>query len=105
MSFICVQRVKKKCRDFERDFKKIVVAKNLQDSIIYLNLSNTDIDSFVKDFNNKYNYKIKLTKNYPLLVEFTDGKVTGLVQGEDGNSLSISKMKQFIEIHKIGKTN
>lgn len=94
-----------KCRDFERDFKKIVVAKNLQDSIIYLNLSNTDIDSFVKDFNNKYNYKIKLTKNYPLLVEFTDGKVTGLVQGEDGNSLSISKMKQFIEIHKIGKTN
>ena len=94
-----------KCRDFERDFKKIVVAKNLQDSIIYLNLSNTDIDSFVKDFNNKYNYKIKLTKNYPLLVEFTDGKVTGLVQGENGNSLSISKMKQFIEIHKIGKTN
>ena len=84
-----------KCRDFERDFKKIVVAKNLQDSIIYLNLSNTDIDSFVKDFNNKY----------PLLVEFTDGKVTGLVQGENGNSLSISKMKQFIEIHKIGKTN
>ena len=64
-----------------------------------------DLQNIVKDFNNKYNYKIKLTKNYPLLVEFTDGKVTGLVQGEDGNSLSISKMKQFIEIHKIGKTN
>lgn len=94
-----------KCRNFEKDFKRLIVQKDLQDSIIYLNLSDSDISKFVDDFNNKYKYKIKLTNNYPLLVEFTDGKVTGLVAGEKGNNLSITKMKQFIELHKIGKTN
>lgn len=94
-----------KCRSFEKEFKKLVVQENLQDSIIYLNLSDTDVDSFITDFNNKYKYKIKLTNNYPLLVEFTDGKVTGLIEGENNKTLTISKTKQFIEIHKIGKTN
>lgn len=94
-----------KCRSFEKDFKKLVEKKNLQDSIIYLNLSDTDVDSFITNFNNNYKYKIKLTKNYPLLVEFTDGKVTGLIEGENNKALTISKAKQFIEIHKIGKTN
>lgn len=93
------------CRSFEEDFKKFVVKKNLQDVIIYLNLSDSDIDSFVNSFNEKYKYKIKLTKNYPLLVEFTDGKVTGIVQGSKEKRLTLTKVKNFIDINKIGKTN
>ena len=94
-----------KCRIFEKDFKKIIVSNNLQDSIIYLNFSDSDIDKFISEFNNNYKYKIKLTKNYPLLVEFVDGNVTGIVQGDNDKVLSITKMKQFIELHQIGKTN
>ena len=93
------------CRSFEKDFKKFVVKKNLQDTIIYLNLSDADIDGFVNNFNEKYKYKIKLTKNYPLLVEFADGKVTGIVQGSKDKKLTLTKVKNFIDINKIGKTN
>ncbi len=94
-----------KCRLFEKDFKKLIKKNNLQDKIIYLNLSNADVKTFVDDFNNKYNYKIKLTDNYPLLVEFIDGNVVGIVQGDEDKRLSITKVKQFIDLHQIGKTN
>ncbi len=91
------------CRYFEKDFKKFIVKNNLQDSIIYLNLSNTDIDKFITNFNNNYTYKVKLTKNYPALVEFSDGKITGLIEGEENKKLSITKVSQFIELHHITK--
>ena len=91
------------CRNFEKDFKKIVIQKELQDSIIYLNLSNADIESFINDFNNKYNYKIKLNENYPALVEFNDGKITSLLEGEDNMPLTISKARSFIELNHIGE--
>ena len=92
-----------KCRSFEKDFKKFIKSKNLEDEIIYLNLSDADIDEFVESFNNKYSYKVKLTSDYPLLVEFTDGRVTGLIQGEKNNPLTIKRVKEFVEINKIGK--
>ena len=46
------------CRDFEKDFKKLVIKKEYTDKIVYLNLSGLDQEKFVEDFNNKYNFKI-----------------------------------------------
>ena len=90
------------CRAFEKDFKKLIVKKNLQNNIIYLNLSDVDINTFVTNFNDSYHYKIKLTENYPAIVEFTDGKVTGLLEGTTDNRLTITKVDQFIDLHQIG---
>ena len=101
--YMCTSK-DEKCRSFEKEFKKFVIRKDLQNDIIYLNLSDTDIDSFVENFNARYEYKVKLTSGYPLLVEFTDGKVTGLIEGEKDEPLTMTKVKQFIEINKIGKT-
>lgn len=91
------------CRNYEKDLKKLVETENLQETIVYLNLTNLDIDKFIEDFNNKYPHKIKLTKNYPTLVIFEDGKIINSLQGKENEKLTISKTKQFIEINKIGE--
>ena len=91
------------CRNFEKDFKKIIKSKDLQETIIYLNLSNLDQEKFVDDFNKKYPHRIKLTSAYPALVVFEEGKIINLLQGKQSEILTIIKTKQFIEIHKIGE--
>lgn len=91
------------CRNFEKDFIKLIKRKNLQDEIVYLNLSNVDQDTFVNNFNTKYNFKIALTTNYPAIVIFEDGKIVSILQGTTDEELTISKTKQFIEINKIGE--
>lgn len=91
------------CRNYEKDFKKLIKSKELQDIIVYLNLSNTDQEKFVKDFNDKYNYRVKLTSTYPAIVVFEEGKVINLLQGKKEEQLTVVKTKQFIELHKIGE--
>lgn len=91
------------CRNYEKDFKKLVENNNLQDTIIYLNLSNVNISEFVDNFNNSYNYKVKLTSSYPALVIFEEGRVVNLLQGSDEEALTVTKTKQFIDINKIGE--
>lgn len=90
-----------RCRDFEKDLKKLIKKENLQNSIIYLNLSEEDLEHFVTNFNNTYKYKVKLKGNYPALVEFTDGKITGLVEDSEKSHLTITKVEQFLELHHI----
>lgn len=92
-----------KCRNFEKDFKKLLNKKNLQESFIYLNLSNTNQESFIKSFNEKYPYKIALTENYPAIVIFEDGKISNLLQKNKDEELTMSQVKQFIELNKIGE--
>lgn len=89
------------CRNYEKDFKKLVQKKELKDSIIYLNLSNLNQDDFVNDFNSKYEFKNKLTTNYPAFVIFEDGAVTGLLQGRENKELTISSTKQFLELNDV----
>ncbi len=91
------------CRNFEVEFKKYIQKYNLQNTIIYLNLSDTNTTEFVNNFNEKYNYKLKLTENYPALVEFTDGKVTSLIEGSEDNTLTISKVDDFMKINYIAQ--
>ena len=86
------------CRHYEKDFKKYIEKESVQDKIVYLNLSSTDLDQFVNDFNSKYKYKQKLVKNIPALVSFSDGKVDALLQEKKDKKLSISKTKHFLDI-------
>lgn len=86
------------CRFFEKDFKKYIQREQKKDEIVYLNLSNTDIDKFVESFNKDYKYKHKLNKRFPAFVSFTDGKVTAILQEKKDNKLSVSKTKHFLDI-------
>lgn len=89
------------CRDFEKDFKKLVEQDELQESVIYLNLSNIKAKDFVETFNNTYSYKRQLKVNYPAFVVFEDGKVKNILQADEDDELSISEVEQFIELNRI----
>lgn len=92
------------CRSFERKFKKLLKKKdNYANQIIYLNLTDIDQENFIDSFNNRYQYKAKLTNEYPAFVIFEDGKLTRILQGSKNKPLTISKVKQFLEINKIGE--
>ena len=93
------------CSNYEKDLKKLIESKELQNNIIYVNLSNVDINSFVENFNNTYKYKKKLTTNYPALVIFEDGEVSSILQGSNDKKLTVSKTKQFIELNNIGSND
>lgn len=92
-----------KCRNYEKDLKKVVQQKNLQEAIVYLNLSTLNQTEFVDSFNSKYPYKISLSTEYPALVVFEEGKVSNLLQGNSDQKLTITKTKQFIDINNIGE--
>lgn len=87
------------CRNFEKNFKKYVNKNDLNDSIVYLNITNIDKQQFINDFNNKYNYKGKLTGNYPAFVSFKDGKINSVLQATDNKNLSLSKVDSFLDLN------
>jgi len=92
-----------KCRSYEKDFKKLIEKEELHDSIIYLNLSNMELDEFVNNFNSKYKSKRELTTNYPAFVIFEDGKVVEMLQGKKNAGLSISRTKNFLELNGVSE--
>lgn len=89
------------CRDYEKDLKKLVQKEELQNAIIYVNLSNVNRDEFVETFNAKYPYKNSLKKNYPAFVVFGDGEVSSILQADKGERLTLSETEQFIKINRI----
>ena len=91
------------CRNYEKDLKKIIETQELQDDIIYVNLTDVDINNYVDDFNNTYKFKKKLTTNYPALIVYEEGKITSILQGDEKKKLTVSKTKQFLELNNIGK--
>ena len=91
------------CRDFEKDFKKLVIKKEYTDKIVYLNLSGLDQEKFVEEFNNKYKFKVKLTTDYPAIVMFEDGKISSLLQENDKRDFTISTVKDYLELYMIGE--
>ena len=101
MIYICTAS-NETCRKYEKDLKKYVNREHLQETIIYLNILEEEKKSFTEDFNNKYTKKLKLKENYPALVIFEEGKETHLLQGKENEKLTITKTKQFMDLHKIG---
>ena len=92
------------CRKYESKLIKIIQKYELENYMIYLNLSDIDRNEFVDSFNDKYKYKKgKLTTYYPAIVVFNEGKITNMLQGSKDKKLTIEKTKSFIEINKIGE--
>ncbi len=91
------------CRTFEKSFKKLLKKKDYNDEIIYLNLTDLDQEEFVNSFNQKYPYKEDITSHYPVFVLFDDGKVIGILQGTEEKPLTVSKVKNFLELNEIGE--
>lgn len=91
------------CRDFEKDLKKLVVKEEYTDKMVYLNLSGLEQDKFVEEFNNKYAFKKKLTISYPAVVIFEDGKISALLQGNSERNITVTNVKDFLELNNIGE--
>lgn len=91
------------CRKYEKSLKKYVVREELQDKIVYLNLSEEESIDFAEKFNNVYTKSLKLKNNYPALVIFEEGIVTHLLQAKENEKLTITKTRQFMDLHKIGE--
>ena len=87
------------CRSFEKDFKKYIHKNDITDQVIYLNLTGVDIDEFVRDFNNSYNFNRKLNGNYPSFAVFQDGKLISILQESKNKKLSISTVKHFLDLY------
>lgn len=91
------------CRNFEKSFKKLLNKKDYGNSIIYLNLTDVNQEQFVKQFNEKYHFKIQLTTHYPAFVLFEEGRVVSVLQGSKKKALTMSKVQNFFEINQIGE--
>ncbi len=91
------------CRTYEKDLKKLVKKEGLQDTLIYLNITEEEQETFPTDFNAKYSPRLKLTSSYPALVIFEEGQVTHLLQAQKSEKLTMTKTKQFMDLHKIGE--
>jgi hypothetical protein len=92
-----------RCRNYEKDFKKIINSKNLKDDIVYVNLTGVNQVKFVKHFNNKYYYKTKLTTSYPALIVFDDGQIVDLIEYSKNNKLTSKKTINFLEDNHVGE--
>ncbi|MCI8347510.1 MAG: hypothetical protein HFJ12_06170 [Bacilli bacterium] len=90
------------CRKFEKSFKKLIEKKNLKTYITYVNLSNTDFDTFTKKFNDQYQDKQKLNNYYPALVVFEDNKIRDIIQNSKKYQLTITDTEQFLKRNRIG---
>lgn len=90
------------CRTFERELKKLLKNSQYSNGLVYLNLTDTDKDKFIGEFNNKYTSKNKLYNSFPAFVLFEDGKVKSILQ-EKEERLDIVKVKHFLELNEIGE--
>ena len=91
------------CRTFEKGFKKLLQKKDYNGEIIYLNLTDIDLDEFTNAFNQKYPYKGGITTNYPAFILFEDGKVVSILEGTVEKPLTVSKVKNYLELNEIGE--
>lgn len=91
------------CRNFEKSFKKLVEKKSLKEYILYVKLTEEDLDQFVQNFNEKYPYKIKLSKNIPAFVSFEDGEVTDILESKENKKLSIDQVTKYLKVNEIGE--
>ena len=99
--YICTSN-DEECRSFEKRFIKLLRKKDYREDIIYLNVTGIDQDTFVNNFNQKYAKKKELTTKYPAFVLFEDGVATNILQ-EKSKELSMSKVKHFLELNKLGE--
>ena len=76
-------------------------------TVIYMCTASDDtcrnFEKVTNDFNNKYDYKIKLKNNYPALVVFEDNEIRDIIQNSKKEKLTIDDVEQFLKRNKIGE--
>ncbi len=90
------------CRNFEKNFKKLIEQKSLKEFIAYVNISDIDDQDFIDRFNSNHPYKKSALGKYPAIIYFEDGEISDILQSNDEEKISISDVKQFIKRNKIG---
>lgn len=76
---------------FERKFKNLISENNLRNEILYLNISNENIDKATK--------KLKIDQNFPYLVVYTNGVITDTYSIKEAK-YSNSKIEKYL--NRIG---
>ena len=102
MIYLCTSD-SQQCRNYEKDVREYFIKSGLSESIIYVNLTNIDQTKFVKKFNKKHQYKVKLSTNYPAIIYFSDGEIKDMIQGKKGNTLTLNRTKDFFKSNEIGE--
>lgn len=89
------------CRKLEEDLKIIIEKNDLQNDIVYLNLSNIDkIDDFIEKFNDKYADDKRIEK-YPSFIIFKNSKIVDAVSKTKKQDLYIDDVEQLLEEHEV----
>ena len=89
------------CREYEKKLKRFLIKNDVTDNIVYLNLTNENMEEFLENFNKKYPYRNKLKGNFPSYVVFNNGVVENILQGSQHVPLTISKTQNFLELYLV----
>lgn len=85
------------CRNFEKEFNKVIKERYLEDTITYLNLTKeVNRSKFIDDFNNFYNINLS---GYPSIVIFKDGEVKATLDIE--SDFDINKVILFLDENSV----
>ena len=91
----------------EKTFEKAeskMLESCINNLLVKAGITDQDIDKFVSDFNDKYRYKIKLTKDVPAFITFEDGEVTDILEPEnDKDKLTMDEVTKYLKVNKIGE--
>ena len=77
--------------NFERKFKSVIIENNLKNTILYLDITNENIESATK--------KLKIEKEFPYLVVYTNGNITDTYNIKETN---YSNKKTLKYLNRIG---
>lgn len=78
---------------FEKNFRNVIVDNNLKNAILYLNVTDEDVESYSK--------KLKIDDNLPYIVVYTGGEVTDTYSIVK-NNYSTKKIEKYL--NRIGIT-
>lgn len=85
-----------KIRNFEKQFKSCLKRKEIDDDILYMNITDTIADKAkVKEMNEKYMLNNLSIVDVPVITVFEDGKLKMIYSIKD-NDYDIDKVKSFI---------
>ena len=88
------------CRSFEESIKASLEKKGYDD-LTYVNLEEiSDRNSYMNSLLEKYNGTDFTVERIPCLIKFTDGKITAVMDGINGNLLTKDEALNFIDVNE-----
>lgn len=88
------------CREFETEIKEIIEKRQLNDMIVYLNLTDEENkEDIIKQMNKKYGDKKKIN-GYPAFVRIKDSKIVSMVE-KTNKKLTKKKFEKFLDVNEM----